>query len=63
MRIHSVRLPGLIAHQQVQFGAEGQGLTIRHDSYDRISFMSGVAFSIRQTKELDTLVYGLENLI
>lgn len=63
MRIHSVRLPGLVAHQQVQFGAEGQGLTIRHDSYDRISFMSGVAFSIRKTAELDTLVYGLENLI
>ncbi|MCB5013001.1 hypothetical protein LGW42_09465, partial [Streptococcus mutans] len=38
-RIHSVRLPGLVAHQEVIFGAQGEGLTLRHDSYDRISFM------------------------
>ncbi|EMY4489962.1 TPA_asm: 4-hydroxy-tetrahydrodipicolinate reductase [Listeria monocytogenes] len=63
MRIHSVRLPGLVAHQEVIFGAEGQGLTIRHDSYDRISFMSGVALSVRKTKELETLIYGLENIL
>ncbi|WP_149022971.1 4-hydroxy-tetrahydrodipicolinate reductase [Listeria floridensis] len=63
MRIHSVRLPGLIAHQEVLFGAEGQGLTIRHDSYDRISFMSGVALAIRKTAEVDKLIYGLENIL
>ncbi|MBF2600567.1 4-hydroxy-tetrahydrodipicolinate reductase [Listeria seeligeri] len=63
MRIHSVRLPGLVAHQEVIFGAEGQGLTLRHDSYDRISFMSGVALSVRKTKELETLIYGLENIL
>lgn len=63
MRIHSVRLPGLVAHQEVIFGAKGQGLTIRHDSYHRESFMSGVALSIRKTAELDTLIYGLENIL
>ncbi|EUJ19607.1 dihydrodipicolinate reductase [Listeria aquatica FSL S10-1188] len=63
MRIHSVRLPGLIAHQEVVFGAAGQGLTIRHDSYDRVSFMSGVTLAIRKTAELKTLIYGLENIL
>lgn len=63
MRIHSVRLPGLIAHQEVIFGATGQGLSIRHDSYHRESFMSGVALSVRKTAELETLIYGLENIL
>ncbi|WP_163655777.1 4-hydroxy-tetrahydrodipicolinate reductase [Listeria sp. PSOL-1] len=63
MRIHSVRLPGLVAHQEVIFGAEGQGLTLRHDSYDRLSFMSGVALAIRETANYETLVYGLENIL
>lgn len=63
MHIHSVRLPGLIAHQQVMFGAEGQSLTIRHDSYDRVSFMSGVKLAVDAVMKLDTLVYGLENII
>lgn len=63
MRIHSVRLPGLIAHQQVMFGAQGQTLTIRHDSYDRVSFMSGVKLAVDTVMNLQTLVYGLENII
>lgn len=63
MRIHSVRLPGLIAHQQVQFGGLGEGLTIRHDSYDRSSFMTGVALGCQKVVGLDKLVYGLENLL
>lgn len=63
MRIHSVRLPGLIAHQQVQFGGIGEGLTIRHDSYDRRSFMTGVALGCEKVVALDHLVYGLENLL
>nr|WP_295971647.1 4-hydroxy-tetrahydrodipicolinate reductase [uncultured Bacillus sp.] len=63
MHIHSVRLPGLIAHQQVLFGAEGQSLTIRHDSYDRVSFMSGVKLAVETVMNLNTLVYGLENII
>nr|WP_154663042.1 4-hydroxy-tetrahydrodipicolinate reductase [Bacillus massiliigorillae] len=63
MHIHSVRLPGLIAHQQVLFGADGQTLTIRHDSYNRASFMSGVKVAVENVMKLDVLVYGLENII
>lgn len=63
MRIHSVRLPGLVAHQQVLFGGEGQLLTIRHDSLHRGSFMSGVAFSVKEVIKMEKLVYGLENII
>ena len=58
MRIHSVRLPGLIAHQQVMFGSDGQTLTIRHDSYNRASFMSGVKLAVDTVMNVDTLVYG-----
>ena len=61
--IHSVRLPGLVAHQEVIFGALGQTLTIRHDSISRESFMPGVILAIRQIKELKGLVYGLEHLL
>lgn len=63
MHIHSVRLPGLIAHQQVMFGADGQTLTIRHDSYNRASFMSGVKLAVDAVMNMETLVYGLENII
>lgn len=63
MRIHSVRLPGLVAHQQVLFGADGQLLTIQHDSYNRASFMSGVKVSVETIMNLETLVYGLEHIL
>jgi 4-hydroxy-tetrahydrodipicolinate reductase len=63
MHIHSVRLPGLIAHQQVLFGADGQTLTIRHDSYNRNSFMSGVKLAVDTIMKMDSFVYGLENII
>lgn len=63
MRIHSVRLPGLVAHQEVIFGGEGQLLSIKHDSFNRASFMDGVKFSIEKTFELNELIYGLENII
>lgn len=63
MRIHSVRLPGLIAHQQVMFGSLGETLTIRHDSYDRASFMEGVKMSIHTVMNLEGYVYGLENIL
>ncbi|KIL44183.1 4-hydroxy-tetrahydrodipicolinate reductase [Jeotgalibacillus soli] len=63
MRIHSVRLPGLVAHQQVMFGGEGQMLTLRHDSHDRASFMSGVKVCVETVMNLETLVYGLENIL
>lgn len=63
MKLHSVRLPGLVAHQQVLFGGEGQLLTLRHDSFTRGSFMPGVALSIREVLKRDMCIYGLENLI
>jgi 4-hydroxy-tetrahydrodipicolinate reductase len=62
--IHSVRLPGLVAHQEVIFGGEGQTLTIRHDSMDRRSFMPGVLLAVRRVGELpDPFTVGLENLL
>lgn len=63
MHIHSVRLPGLIAHQQVLFGADGQSLTIRHDSYNRASFMSGVKVAVETVMKQNKFVYGLENIL
>ncbi|RHW41266.1 4-hydroxy-tetrahydrodipicolinate reductase [Neobacillus notoginsengisoli] len=63
MRIHSVRLPGLIAHQEVLFGSVGQTLTLRHDSYTRTSFMSGVKTAVETVMKIDTFVYGLENIM
>ncbi|MEC2070843.1 4-hydroxy-tetrahydrodipicolinate reductase [Alkalihalophilus marmarensis] len=63
MKIHSVRLPGLVAHQEVIFGGEGQTLTIRHDSMNRASFMPGVRLAVETVLSIDTLVYGLENII
>jgi 4-hydroxy-tetrahydrodipicolinate reductase len=62
--IHSVRLPGLVAHQEVILGDVGQTLTIRHDSTDRTSFMPGVLLAIRKVSELDeSPVVGLEHLL
>ncbi len=61
--IHSVRLPGLVAHQAVVFGGLGQTLTIRHDSIARESFMPGVLLAVRRVGELDGLVVGLEHLL
>jgi 4-hydroxy-tetrahydrodipicolinate reductase len=63
IRIHSVRLPGLVAHQEVLFGAEGQTLTIRHDSTDRTSFMPGVLLAVRQVSTRAGLTIGLEPLL
>ena len=62
-RIHSVRLPGLIAHQEVLFGGEGELLTLRHDSMNRESFMQGVRMAVNTVMDLKTLVYGLENVL
>jgi 4-hydroxy-tetrahydrodipicolinate reductase len=62
--IHSVRLPGLVAHQEVILGDVGQTLTIRHDSIDRRSFMPGVLLAIRRVGELESSpIVGLENLL
>ncbi len=61
--IHALRLPGLVAHEQIIFGGTGETLTIRHDSIDRISFMPGVCLACKKVMELDTLVYGLEHIL
>jgi 4-hydroxy-tetrahydrodipicolinate reductase len=62
--IHSIRLPGLVAHQEVLFGGEGQTLSIRHDSTDRTSFMPGVLLAVRTVPDLqERFVVGLENLL
>jgi 4-hydroxy-tetrahydrodipicolinate reductase len=61
--IHSVRLPGLIAHQRVIFGGEYESLEIKDDSYDRKSFMPGILMACKKVVTLKHLVYGLENLL
>ncbi len=61
--IHSVRLPGYIAHQEVICGGLGQTLTIRHDTISRESFMPGVILAVRKAPQVNGLVYGLEKLL
>ena len=63
IRVHSVRLRGLVAHQEVLFGTTGQSLSIRHDSYDRSSFMPGVLLAVRAVGDRPGLTVGLDNLI
>lgn len=63
VRIHSVRLPGLVAHQEVILGSKGQILTIRHDSIDRTSFMPGVLLAIKEVEKRKGLTYGLDKLL
>lgn len=63
IKIHSVRLPGYIAHEQVLFGGPGEALTIRQDSFDRESFMGGVKVALKKVDQLDELVVGLENIL
>ncbi len=63
IRIHSVRLPGLVAHQEVIFGGQGQTLLIRHDSISRESFMPGVIMAIKEAPKIRGLVVGLDRLM
>lgn len=63
VRIHSVRLPGMVAHQEVVFGGTGETLSIRHDSLSRESFMAGVLLAIRRAPSLEGTTVGLENLL
>lgn len=63
IHIHSVRLPGLVAHQEVILGLPGQTLTIRHDSFSRESFMPGVLLALRRVHEVRGVLIGLEKLI
>src|ERR1700761_4683192 len=61
--VHSVRLSGLVAHQEVLFGTEGETLTIRHDSMDRTSFVPGVLLAVRRVAENPGLTIGIESLL
>jgi 4-hydroxy-tetrahydrodipicolinate reductase len=63
VRVHSVRLPGLVAHQEVIFGGQGEVLTLRHDSLDRSSFMPGVLLAVREVAARPGLTVGLEPLL
>jgi 4-hydroxy-tetrahydrodipicolinate reductase len=61
--VHSVRLAGLVAHQEVLFGTQGETLTIRHDSFDRTSFVPGVLLAVRQVADRPGLTVGIEPLL
>lgn len=63
IRIHSVRLPGMLAHQQVILAGPGESLTLRHDASDRESYMPGVLLAVRAIREMTGLTVGLENLL
>jgi 4-hydroxy-tetrahydrodipicolinate reductase len=63
VRVHSVRLPGLVAHQEVLLGGEDELLTLRHDSFSRVSFMAGVLLAVRRVSSLEESAVGLENLL
>lgn len=63
VRVHSVRLRGLVAHQEVLLGTAGQSLTIRHDSYDRTSFMPGVLLAVRSVARCPGLTLGIDSLL
>lgn len=63
VRVHAVRLPGYVAHQEVLFGAAGETLTLRHDSFDRASFMPGVITAVRAVPDNPGLTLGIESLL
>jgi len=63
LRLHSIRLPGLVAHQEVMFGAPGETYTLRHDTMERSAYMPGVLLTLRRVRQLQGLVYGLERLL
>ncbi|QYK52844.1 MAG: 4-hydroxy-tetrahydrodipicolinate reductase [Fimbriimonadaceae bacterium] len=63
VQVHSVRLPGFVASQEVLFGGPGERLSIRHDSMDRASFMAGVLLAVRKVKELNGFHVGLDKLM
>jgi 4-hydroxy-tetrahydrodipicolinate reductase len=63
IRIHSIRMPGFIAHQEMLFSGPGQIYTLRHDAMDRGCYMPGVLISIRKVLGLKTLIYGMEKIL
>ncbi len=63
LRLHSIRLPGLVAHQEVIFGSLGETYTLRHDTIDRSAYMPGVLLTVRKVRNLNSLIYGLERIL
>jgi 4-hydroxy-tetrahydrodipicolinate reductase len=63
IRVHGVRLRGLVAHQEVLFGADGETLTLRHDSLDRASFMPGVIAAVRAVRSRPGLTLGIDDIL
>lgn len=63
VRVHSIRMTGMVAHQEVLFGTMGETLSIRHDSYDRTSFVPGVLLAVRKVAQLSGLTIGIEPLL
>lgn len=63
IKVHAVRMTGMVAHEEVIFGAQGQSLTIRQDSYDRSSFVPGVLLGLREIAQHKGLVVGLEHYL
>jgi len=61
--IHAIRLPGLLAHQQIMFGSEGETLTLKHDSIDRQCFMPGMLLACKRVMEINYLAYGLDEVL
>ena len=63
VRVHAVRLRGLVAHEEILFGNTGEQLSIRQDSFDRVSFMPGVLLAVREVASRPGLTVGLENVL
>lgn len=63
IKVHSVRLPGLVAHQEVIFGGKSELFTIKHDSFHRESFMGGLKLAVEEVMDMKELVYGLEHVM
>jgi 4-hydroxy-tetrahydrodipicolinate reductase len=63
VHVHALRIAGMVAHQEIVFGAQGETLTIRHDSLDRVSFMPGVLLAVRNVASRPGLTVGLESLL
>ena len=63
LRLHSLRLPGMLSHQEVLFGAEGELLTIRHDSFNTKCFEQGILMAIREVINIKSLVVGLDSFV
>jgi 4-hydroxy-tetrahydrodipicolinate reductase len=63
VRVHSVRLPGLLAHEEVHFGSPGEGLVLRHDSYDRASFMHGLVLALGRIDRIAGVQVGLDHVL